>query len=145
MTDPRHDRREALQLLSNAHVKESWDAPEMRTKREAAALALLKDVLEIAVQAHFVLSKGKIVVGSGQATIWIGLVGDPSGIHVVWEPNAGQSKTLDPALEFDDVTGSWVGKELDTFVVPIPGQPFARRSAAAVVAASIVTALERLS
>jgi hypothetical protein len=140
-----YDIREAQHLLAAAHAKKYQHL--YTPARRAAAASLVDDVMALVkalrIPTHVTASGMGSIKPNPHASGKIELVSDEDGVHVHFaHVTANGSASAD--IEFDAGTGQWVGKSVDTFLVPIPGQPRPQRSAAAVVVDLIIQGLQRI-
>lgn len=142
---PSYDTREALQLLSRVSRRD----PRTRDIRQMAADQLLQAVLEAASAAGL---KARRLAGSDCDFIttaddpYSGVVigaDDEVGIKLARATGSQRADHTQCALEFDAIARKWVGTERDCFLAPVPGEPFPKRSAVAVVAEQIAALLTR--
>ena len=136
----KYDTREAAHILGVARMKTEHDAQE--GKALEGLLGALRDAA-IAAGYSALLKKNVLV--------------DSTFLHVSWAPRVGctfgekggrpgVAPSLEPTaelrmiegIEFDPISGIFVGTEPDEHIVPTPGEPKARRSAVAVAADHII-------
>ena len=139
-----YDTREARSILAKLQAEKSPD--RNKAERVAAIHKVVSNVLDSARDNGFTVSQGK----QGAELRWndagpcVCVTVTPTGI-VVGSVNLEDYVKIGHAeIVYDGDLKRWVGKEADTFLVPVPGHPVPRRSAIAVVADLIVDAAKKL-
>jgi len=140
---PNYDTREAVAVLGRA--RGAMYPHSFFAARAKAALELRAAVIDAARRAGFAVvtdATGQEVIQpneSASAVVWLEASHD--GIRIGISDNGQRFAVSSAPLEFDAGRGMWVGVEEDHYLSPIPGEPILRRSAVAVVADAIVTAM----
>lgn len=139
-----YDTKEAETIFANAHVQ--LDPTSHYKARESAAHGLLDAVEQAAKAAGYRLSTPshgvRMIVHQHHGVVNAVVDDDRFYLHVEGPP---QKVIKDLAIEYNGKTKTFVGKEEDTFILPISGEPPKRRSAVAVVAERIVALIAEQS
>lgn len=122
-------RRRAAAEVANAAVAASVVAGWSEVKREA----------DNGSRTHVVISPGEdaefgVLLRSSTEGVW--------ARRVSLEGGSSDDEHHAADLKFDALSKKWVSDERDETIVPEPGKPYPKRSAAAVVAELVVKVLE---
>jgi hypothetical protein len=140
-----YDTREATHILANAVAKRF--SQDFESKRHAAAAALQAEVIELAKSAGLHVSKDKdadLIIPNRAASNQIWLVADGDGVHVGFSHMGASQRLSEPEIEYEAAADCWVSKKAETFLTQNPGEPIARRSAAAEVVECVIFAMTKI-
>jgi hypothetical protein len=136
-----YDVREAEALFVRAHDR--LDPHRRFAERAEAATELLRAALQAAKAAGYEVGSERgyyVVAQKRQGAVYLRV--DDDTLRVTADPEPDPSKWNGFAIEYDPALRLFVGVAEDTFLHPVPGEPRARRSAAAVIAELIVKMID---
>ena len=113
---------------------------------QSVVQALFDAFMSTLKRANYELEGTSVVVNVGGNKVAIRLSHNLVGIHsdASRDGKSFRESCTTDVLDYDPIQKSMVGKERDTFHVPRPGEPYARRSALALVAETFVRTLNKV-